>query len=299
MRSPSWESSVGALAALLNSSTTLGMLDLYTITLAGGAVYRWTAGDASITINSLTWAIGPGLKRGATSTSVGVGVDSLDVTIAAGSAVTINGIALLAFISRGGFDNARVVVERAYFAPTASTPTGKLHWFSGRVADVSIGRAAANLIVNSDMELLNVQVPREMWQPGCLNTLYDSACGISRSGSKISKTASTASNTARNSFQADLGAIATAPGTRFDLGTVTFTSGLNAGLSRTVKSSAVVSANVHQLITLNPWPFAVAIGDAFDAYPGCDKTVSTCGASFGNVMRFRGMPYVPAPETVL
>jgi uncharacterized phage protein (TIGR02218 family) len=291
--------SPGALSAMLRTNTNIASIDLYTVTLLGGAVLRWTSGDRPVTINGATWVLGPGLKRGATTSTIGVDVDTVDMKIAAGSAVTVNGVALMAFISRGGMDNARVAMSRAFYAPLAAAPTGMLPWFSGRVSEVSVTRMGADLRLSSDMELLNVSLPREVWQPSCLNTLYDSACGISRASLKISKSASSATNAAKNSFQADLGAISVNPEARFDMGTVTFTSGANSGLSRTVKSSVTVSGLVHQIVTLNPLPFAVAIGDTFDAYPGCDKTVGTCEASFSNVVRFRGMPYVPAPETVL
>jgi hypothetical protein len=33
-------------------------------------------------------------------------------------------------------------------------------------------------------------------------------------------------------------------------------------------------------------------------YPGCDKQQATCRGKFANLARFRGQPYVPAPETI-
>ena len=79
----------------------------------------------------------------------------------------------------------------------------------------------------------------------------------------------------------------------FDLGVVKFTTGLNAGVARTLRKYTP-----GQFTTIAPWPFAVAAGDAFTVYPGCDKTTSTCNAKFSNGSKFRGHPYVPSPETV-
>jgi len=68
--------------------------------------------------------------------------------------------------------------------------------------------------------------------------------------------------------------------------------GPNAGISRTVKTHTSGALTV-----LQPWPFAVASGNTFTAYPGCDKAQATCSGKFSNLVRFRGMPYIPIPET--
>jgi len=74
---------------------------------------------------------------------------------------------------------------------------------------------------------------------------------------------------------------------------VKFTSGLNTGVSRTLRSYTP-----GQFVSIAPWPFAVAPGDSFTAYPGCNKAMGTCNTKFGNLLRFRGQPFVPAPDTV-
>jgi uncharacterized phage protein (TIGR02218 family) len=52
------------------------------------------------------------------------------------------------------------------------------------------------------------------------------------------------------------------------------------------------------ITVLQPLPAAVVSGDAFEIYPGCDKTKATCENKFANLIRFRGYPFIPAPETV-
>ncbi|WP_303678184.1 phage BR0599 family protein [Ralstonia mannitolilytica] len=34
-------------------------------------------------------------------------------------------------------------------------------------------------------------------------------------------------------------------------------------------------------------------GDAFEAYPGCDHTLTTCAAKFGNQLNYGGFPFIP------
>ena len=79
----------------------------------------------------------------------------------------------------------------------------------------------------------------------------------------------------------------------FDQGIVSFTSGANAGLTRTVKSYDPATGFTFAL----PLPVAPSAGDTMTARPGCDKTLAQCRSKFNNANRFRGYPWVPTPET--
>jgi len=79
----------------------------------------------------------------------------------------------------------------------------------------------------------------------------------------------------------------------FDKGTITFTSGANAGLSRAVQSYL----NASGAMTLAfPLPNAPANGDAFNAVRGCLLTMADCTAQ-GNLLHFRGQPFTPPAVT--
>lgn len=80
----------------------------------------------------------------------------------------------------------------------------------------------------------------------------------------------------------------------FDYGVITFTSGLNAGLSMEVKSYTV-----GQIVLWLPMPFVIAVGDAYTMVAGCDKTIDTCNTKFGNVVNFRGEPYLPGVDRLV
>lgn len=80
----------------------------------------------------------------------------------------------------------------------------------------------------------------------------------------------------------------------YDNGQITFTSGTNAGLTKAVKQYIAP-----QLTFNSPLPFVPSAGDTFIAYPGCDKTQSTCATKFNNLVNFEGFPYVPTPETAI
>jgi hypothetical protein len=307
MRTPSWEKTPGALTELLNSKTELGCIDLYTFTLPGGQVLRWTGGDQDVTVSGKTWTLGPGLTRSRMRLSVGIEVDGMDVTVfelpadldEEERAMQINGTPLLAYIARGGLEHARLQLERA-FLPEADMAqlnppvVGTLVWFTGRVATTKGDRTQQVLGIKSDTEQLDVMVPAEVYQPGCSNTLYDAACGVNRDAKTVNGVANTASDATRTRFGHGLGQAAG----YFDLGVVRFLTGLNAGQGRTVKRHSFGTAG-NEITVLQPFPFPIAPGDTFAIYPGCDKTQSTCTKKFNNVIRFRGKPYVPAAETVM
>ncbi len=40
-------------------------------------------------------------------------------------------------------------------------------------------------------------------------------------------------------------------------------------------------------------PYGLAVGVPVSVYPGCDHTLATCSAKFGNVARYGGFPYFP------
>ena len=291
MRAPLWETAPGALAALLNARGPLDKADLYTVTLAGGAVLRWSGHHVALNAGGHLFTLGPGLVRSRVRFATGIEVDTLNLTVITDAArpVPIGGTPLLQYIRQGGLNGARVQLERAFAGPGAAGPVGTLLWFTGRVADVQVHRYEARLSIKSDLELLNVMVPRDVYQPGCLNTLYDAACGVSRAAMQVAGAATGASDATRTIIPHALGQAAG----WFDLGVLTFTSGPCAGVSRTVKRHTAGTLTV-----LQPLPAAVASGNTFTVLPGCDKLQATCSGKFGNLPRFRGHPYIPMAETV-
>jgi uncharacterized phage protein (TIGR02218 family) len=72
-------------------------------------------------------------------------------------------------------------------------------------------------------------------------------------------------------------------------GMISFTSGPNMGLSRTIKL-----ATGSQLMLHLPLPWMPVAGDLFFAYPGCDKTYLTCQNRFNNTANNRSYPYIPS-----
>lgn len=80
----------------------------------------------------------------------------------------------------------------------------------------------------------------------------------------------------------------------FNQGAIRFTTGPNAGAIRTVRNYENSTGAVTVSPPLEHIPDA---DDIFEIYPGCDKLLATCESKFDNAGNFRGMPFIPAPET--
>lgn len=276
------------LLALLNSGQQFGMADLYTITLITGTIMRYTSWDAVLTAGANTFsATGPLLVRGKTKTVLGTEVDTLDLEIFPSSTDMIGSLTFLQAAAAGALDGATVLLERAFLSGIPPVFVGSFINFSGRVADMDLTRTGIKIVVKSDLELLNISMPRNLYQPSCLQTLYDSDCGVVRASFAQAGTVASGTNISVNSPGLPQG------DKYFDLGYIQFTSGALTGAKRTIKSYASKTLQL-----LSPMPQPPANGDLFTAYPGCDKTLGVNGcAKFANTSRFKGLPFIPVPET--
>ena len=265
------------------------MADLYTITLATGTVNRITSASIAVTHDGNVYKPSAVIKRTGTECRVGISVDTMTIT-ASGSLTLPSGVTSFATMAvRGDFDQATVVVDRAWFSDWASAPIGTLLQFRGSVSDVLCDRMEVKISVKSELEKFNILMPRRVYQAGCPNALFDYSCGLSKAAQAYAGTVLAGSTALRVITTAS----ALPPGW-CTLGTIEFTTGNNAGEKRTVKAN---QSGIFELV--NKLPYTPAIGDAFNCYPGCDKTLATCTSKFNNAVKYRGQPYIPKPETAL
>jgi uncharacterized phage protein (TIGR02218 family) len=278
----------GPLLSLLQAGGPFTMADLYTITLKSGTVLRWADFDVDIVWGAYTYSSsGPVLKRGNTRIVIGVEVDTLDVSIYPRSTDLVNGVPILSAAQGGAFDGAVLSLDRA-FLDSSLAIVGTVNLFTGRFADLTLGRTEMQARINSLTESLSVQMPRNLYQAGCNHVLFDSGCGLTRASWGAASSAT--SGTTASSINCGL----TQAAGYFAQGYIQFTSGALNGVKRTIKSYAPgVIALFSRL------PSAPAVGDTFTAYAGCDKQQATCSAKFSNLANFRGFPYIPVPSTAI
>ncbi len=196
----------GGLLTLLNSGPAEMLIaDLFTFTLVSGTVLRYTNYDTDLVIGGNTYQNPPPIiERSQVKWSKGVEVDTLDLQISDdGSSLVGQTPILQAFVQRL-FDGATIELDRVFASP-AAIPSwqGPMVLFTGRVADISsLGRSTMKLTVKSQLELLNLQLPRNLVQPACRWTLFDAGCTLNRATFAVSGAVAAGSN--KNVLQTNL-----------------------------------------------------------------------------------------------
>jgi len=256
--------------------------------VTNGAVSYFTGSPPVLSADQTVFSSQFPISRGQFSWKVGIDVDTAELTLFPIPTDLINGYPWLRAVNLGFLDCADVVISRA-FAPAWTWPktniTGTVVMFSGRIAGQTAGRSTGIVIdVNSYVELLNIQMPRNLYQAGCLHTLYDTGCGVSRAAFTSAATVDAGATL----MSVPIAGIAQADG-YYDQGVLTLDNGLTR---RTVKKWA---GNVATLVV--PLYALPAPGTAVSLILGCDKQQATCTNTFNNVANFRAMPFIPAPET--
>jgi uncharacterized phage protein (TIGR02218 family) len=285
------------LNALLASRQFI-IANAYTFTLIDGTVLRYTDGDTNITYSGNTYSAGGQTgpytakqgQRPVFKWVRGLQVQTCTFDIIPGSA-TVNSQTFISAIRLGLFDGAQVSIDRFYMATYGNTSAGLLNIFLGKIAEVKPGRDMINITLNGFTDILNQTMPRNLYQAGCVNTLFDASCTLNQASFATNGTASTGCTV--SSINATL---AQATG-YFNQGKIKFTSGANNTFWRSVKSYTNGSPSVITLIT--PLPTAPSNGDSFTIYPGCDKTLTTCTSKFSNQVNFRGFPFIPENSTAI
>jgi len=287
-----------AVVNLLNSGLPFGRAELYTFKLDEGTTLHYCEWDVDIVYGGNTYShVGPLFKRNQSKFVRGLSMDELRLTVFPLPSNLILGTPWLSAAHLGALDGAEVALDFAFFdlavSPTqVVVPVGVVNWFTGRVSDIpALDRMSCEMIVRSDIERLDIRLPRNLYQPGCLNTLFDSACKVNRSAYMLSGVVAVGVSPSNFAIS---GPAAAQPAGYYNQGTVLFTSGANAGVKRTVKNWASQTVELFNALRLQP-----QAGDGCTLIPGCDKTKATCTSKFNNVVNFRGMPHVPIPDSVL
>ena len=277
-----------ALVALLANSEQFIMGDLYTLTLVGGSILRYSAAPTAISANGHIFVLGPKFERSRTEVVIGTQVDELEVRVYPESTDQIGDLPFLEAAWQGQLDGALLQLERAFMPTYGDTSSGTVVLFAGRISDIDCSRTGVELKCRSHLELLNIQIPRRLWQASCAHIFGGPMCQFNRESLSITFSAGAASTPT---------VITNAPSSvsPFVLGTIKGVTGSNAGLSRTI--AAFVSGGT---VTVKlAFLFPVANGDQFELLPGCDRTLATCGNVFNNEANFGGFPFIPTPETAV
>jgi uncharacterized phage protein (TIGR02218 family) len=223
----------------------------------------------------------------------------MNLTIKPRASGLIEGVAILSALKNGALDGATCTRYVGFMTP-ANAPTSIVSLpavnavcvFQGRVADISpVGRTTASIVVNSWKELLDMQLPRQLYGSGCIHTLFDgpdawgNGCRVA-----IASYTFTGSASGTPTISVIPTGVSKANG-YFQYGIIKFTSGPNSGLQRSISDWVSNTAYLFE-----PLPVAPVSGNGVTLIAGCDKTMATCTAKFSNLSNFLGFPFVPIVE---
>lgn len=261
-----------ALGTLLASSQ-YARADLYTFALVTGATLRWAAFETPVAVGGIVWTpVGVRFQRDKWKVALGLETDSLALTLSVdpASEPAVNGVPLRQAARAGLFDGAQVAMDWAYFSGAPPALVDTLPRFTGSVGTAQADRLGVKLSIDSPLKMLDVQVPWPTYGPPCRWTLGDSNCGVDLASRAVAGTVG--SGATEGVLPTSL---ADADGT-WALGQIRFTSGVDAGLRRSIRTYTQAGGT---LTLTAPLPFAPAAGDGFTVLPGCDHALPSLTAS--------------------
>lgn len=278
----------------LLASRQFAFADCYTITPRYGNILRLTTAGTKISVVPLDGDEGvdylspSNLQVSGLRLKIGVGteVDEQDMSIQFDQTATAWGLPWGRAIRLGRLDGATIRRDRFFTKRWREPWVGGTPLFRGRISSIdSITRAGANVKVKSDLVLLNTNMPRDLYQPGCVHTLYDPGCALDKDAYKQLATVEAGSTSQILNWAGATEALS--------LGMIYMPAPGGVTLVRTIRK-----ATETQLFLAYPLDFSPLPGTAFEAYPGCNRTYQRCG-EFNNQEHFKGFPFLPVAETAI
>lgn len=270
--------------------------DCYTIELITGEKMRWTVAQQDVSVFPIdpdvqvrTYEAGGVLVQGLRfKLGIGVEVDEQTITLAYkdSDVIPMRDATVAEGLRRGDFDGAIIKRDR-FFASSWRQPwVGGIRLFAGRVGSLEgVGRTEGRVKVRSDLVLLNMPMPRNMYGASCQHTVFDSGCKLVKSDYVRQLTLLAGSTSTR--LRVNTAGIAPS----LTLGTVYVENMANLTFSRMIREMTPT-----HLILSYPLDFIPEAGTQIAAYPGCPRTLAVCD-EYGNRGNFKGFPFVPTAET--
>ena len=270
------------LQAHLDSGTTT-LCWCWRITRRNGERLGFTDHDRDLVFDSTTFEAATGFTASEIRSSVGLGVDNLEVESA-----LISSRLSEAALASGDFDEAAIEIFRVNW----SDPAQRVLMRQGSLGEVRRTGTAFAAEVRGLAHYLQQPMGR-LFQYACDAELGDRRCSIDLSAPAQLGTGSITSIDGDRLFIVT--GLAIFASGWFTRGLFTMTSGNTAGRAREVKRHAVRGSAV--LIELwQPLGGTPSSGDTFTLTAGCDKSLATCRDKFANVANYRGFPHMPGND---
>lgn len=242
-----------------------------------GVALGFVTHDCDLWLDGLRHRAAPGMVPSAIRRSAGLEPDSAEVE----GALTHDAIAA-ADLACGRFDGARLLIGLADWQSGESTVL-----YSGTIGALteSGGRFQA-VLTSRKAELQRDPVPRT--SPTCRAAFCGPDCGLPAARFEArAQVASADRDAATVTLAGDR------DGAPFAGGQLRWLAGPLAGTA-----TAIRAASGAKLALAAPLDRAIPAGSAVLLREGCDRTLATCAARFGNAVNFRGEPFLPGNDFV-
>jgi len=264
--------------ALRNAIDSGNIAKLVKITRKDTVVHGFTDHDKPLTIDGTLYEPAAGLQSVVYTTNANVEVSNQEV---AASAIDLPD----EDIKAGLYDDAEI---EAAWGSWEDPSAGRLITFVGNVGSIIWTNEGFKADVVNFMKRMELNIGTQ-FTAGCRHELYGTAevgkigfCGVSATSFTFSGTVAT-QVIPKWKFTAALGQ----PDGYFSNGVITFTSGINNGLSYVIKKQVGDTFELF-LPALGQFP----AGTTFTIKAGCDKSLETCKTKFNNVVNFGGFPHI-------
>lgn len=155
--------------------------------------------------------------------------------------------------------------------------------FNGFVSQISMENNIIMITALSNLAKLNYSFC-QLYSPLCRECIGSKKCGIDVNQYKA--TGMIINVISNNCFQGNHQENKSTPTGYYRYGMIKFTNGKLKGISMQIKDE--IDGNIHLLQNTK----MLSIGNCYEIYAGCDKTLTTCKEKFNNVINFRGEPCI-------
>lgn len=272
--------SVAMKAHLASGTTTLATC--WRATLRDGTVIAATSHDRNITYDSVEYLSSAAFRRSDVASGSDLNPDNLEIDgFLTAPAITDEDI------YSGRWDYAEILIFKVNYNDLTM---GTIPVRSGTLGEVRAGRASFNAELRGLMQAYSRRIVRLTtkecpWDLGQVDVFGGvSPCGIDLTSWTVTGTVlSVASN------REITDPTRTEAADWFTGAKLTFTSGLNNGLSMEVKDSSLAVIKLHL-----PMPFTIAAGDTYSVHAGCTKRFEEdCKGKFNNAVNYGGFHLLP------
>jgi len=254
------------------------------ITRRDGQIYAFTSADEDDVIDGLRYASAPGLDIKNLVSSAGFAVDNTEIQVLPDEQFVTK-----ADILAGRWDGADFEIFRYSWAdPAAGIDIIKRGTFGNLqprrglyVAELRSLRQALQQTIGSIVQ------PTCRYRLGS-TSMPDGLCMVDLAAFTVAGAVESVASSYEFSDSAR-----TEPDDWFVEGAITWTSGLNIGLSQKIRASLATG-----VITLSlPMLFEIGVGDTYSMHAGCLKRhLEDCRDKFDNILNFGGEPHLPGQD---